>query len=223
MKSEICWYKKSLICWYKKSLLDHQERVFSYSPLRLLLHNRSRISLGKLGFSVWKNPRNLLRRFLCKRRKTCSEKEKTRALSVWRRLRFNDRRERKCKKIVSGRRRRRRRSRLERRRKSKFGCSSRSRLLNGRKLGWDTYCCGVWSSSFAFGGGLEVAMPAIACMDLACLRASTEITSPCFFGMHLSLYTTCMLLFLYVFLNECIHVVVVLFVLQKLQTGSGVN
>jgi hypothetical protein len=43
---------------------------------------------------------------LCKRRKTCSEKEKTRALSVWRRLRFNDRRERKCKKIVSGRRRR---------------------------------------------------------------------------------------------------------------------
>jgi hypothetical protein len=41
--------------------------------------------------------------------------------------------------------------------------------------------------------------------------------------MHLSLYTTCMLLFLYVFLNECIHVVVVLFVLQKLQTGSGVN
>jgi hypothetical protein len=28
--------------------------------------------------------------------------------------------------------------------------------------------------------------------------------------MHLSLYTTCMLLFLYVLLNECIHVVVVL-------------
>jgi hypothetical protein len=39
----------------------------------------------------------------------------------------------------------------------------------------------------------------------------------------LSLYTTCMLLFLYVFLNECTHVVVALFVLQKLQIGSVVN
>ncbi len=86
------------------------------------------------------------------------------------------------KKIVFGRRKR--RSCLERRRNSKFGCSSRCRLLNGRNLGCDTYCCGVWSSSFAFGGGLEVAMPTITCMDLACLRAFTEITSPCFFCIH---------------------------------------
>jgi hypothetical protein len=27
--------------------------------------------------------------------------------------------------------------------KVEIGCSSRSRLLNGRNLGWDTYCCGV--------------------------------------------------------------------------------